>query len=245
VQVETLTSGITSISSGHYHACAITTAGGAICWGDNGEGELGNGGAVYPGVADVTGFSSGVGEITSGSYFTCAVTTVTASLCWGGGGNGELGAGSTNTGLTTPIASLDPAGTAPLTNMLTIAASCDSTCGVANDGTALCWGDNNSGELGDGSVTAGNSYLPVQVVSTSGSGTLGNIVELGTGENFTCSVNTTGGVVEPQHPTMRVVVIARARRAHHRHRRSGIRRRRVPSCPGDVSDFLSCPVVVV
>jgi hypothetical protein len=70
VQVETLTSGITSISSGHHHVCAITTADGAICWGDNGEGELGNGGAVYPGVADVTGFSSGVGEITSGSYFT-------------------------------------------------------------------------------------------------------------------------------------------------------------------------------
>ncbi len=195
VQVNTLTSGVASISSGQYHVCAITTAGGAVCWGDNGEGELGNGGATYTGVADVTGLSSGVGEITSGSYYTCAVTTSTASLCWGEGGLGQLGAGSTNTGTTTPIASLDPAGTAPLTNMLTIADGFDSTCGVVNDGTVLCWGDNSAGELGTGSVAAGNSFLPVQVVSTSGSGTLSNILSLGTGENFTCSVNTTGGVV--------------------------------------------------
>ena len=195
VQVATLTSGVTAIASGQYHVCAITTASGAICWGDNGEGELGNGGAVYTGVADVTGLSSGVGEITSGSYYTCALTTGAAQMCWGEGGNGQLAAGTTTTGTTTPIASLDPAGTAPLTNMLSTAAGYDSACGVVNDGTVLCWGDNSSGELGDGSVSAGNSFLPVQVVSTSGSGTLGNILELGTGENFTCSVNTTGGVV--------------------------------------------------
>ncbi len=195
VQVATLTSGVAAISAGHYHVCAILTSGGAVCWGDNGEGELGNGGAVYTGVADVTGLSSGVGEITSGSYYTCAVTTTTASMCWGEGGLGQLGAGSATTGTTTPIASLDPAGTAPLTNILTTAAGFDSTCAVVNDGTVLCWGDNSAGELGFGSVAVGQSDLPVQVVSTSGSGTLNDILSLGTGENFTCGVNTTGGVV--------------------------------------------------
>lgn len=43
VQVTGLTSGITQISMGHYHACTLDTGGNAKCWGYNLTGAVGDG----------------------------------------------------------------------------------------------------------------------------------------------------------------------------------------------------------
>lgn len=45
VPVQGLGSGVEQVSAGGLHSCAITTAG-LHCWGDNGDGQLGNGGQV-------------------------------------------------------------------------------------------------------------------------------------------------------------------------------------------------------
>ena len=42
-QVVGLTSGVAEIAAGFDHACAVMTSGGIKCWGNNGNGELGNG----------------------------------------------------------------------------------------------------------------------------------------------------------------------------------------------------------
>ncbi|MCL2450730.1 MAG: hypothetical protein FWD17_17425 [Polyangiaceae bacterium] len=56
-----------TIAAGYDHPCAVTTAGGALCWGVNSQGELGNGSTTAPGgLVVVTGLSSGVSAISVG-----------------------------------------------------------------------------------------------------------------------------------------------------------------------------------
>ncbi len=84
-----LTSGITAIALGNYHACALTTTGGVKCWGSNAAGQMGNGNEYYDqgsyrnyqsdmtiGVLDVRSLTSGVRALAaSGGAAPCSRAT--------------------------------------------------------------------------------------------------------------------------------------------------------------------------
>jgi alpha-tubulin suppressor-like RCC1 family protein len=85
-----------TITTGYYHTCGLTTAGSAYCWGYNAYGQLGDGSTVPDSplrVAVAGGLTFSTGALSAGRYHTCGRVGAQA-WCWGNGGNGELGNGA-------------------------------------------------------------------------------------------------------------------------------------------------------
>ena len=176
------------ISAGSSHTCAVTTTGGAKCWGYNYYGQLGDGngswGATSTSPVDVVGLTSGVASITAAGVHTCAVTTTGGAKCWGRNTRGQLGDGST-TERTTPV---DVSGLT--SGVASISASGEHTCAVTTTGGAKCWGRNQYGQLGNGTTTAWNASTPTPVDV---SGLTSGVASISTHIDHTCAVTTTGG----------------------------------------------------
>lgn len=148
--------GVTAISAGNQHTCAIRSDGTVVCWGDDWFGQLGDGAVltrgdtaqssavqalVFGGVESLKATS-----IAAGGFHTCATTTGNGLLCWGANSAGQLGDNSTNSRSTPNVVFHS---TPHDTKLLT--AGDASTCITKTDDVAYCWGNNSGGQLGIGS----------------------------------------------------------------------------------------------
>ena len=192
VDVAGLSSGVTAVSAGSSHTCALTTAGGVKCWGANWDGQLGNatteecsdGKSFFPCSTvpvDVSGLSSDVAAVSAGGSHTCALTTAGGVKCWGANWDGQLGDGTT-TGSTTPV---DAAGLA--SGVAAVSAGGSYTCALTTAGGVKCWGANWAGQLGDGTTTSRTT--PVDV-----SGLASGVVAVSGWSEHTCALTTAGAV---------------------------------------------------
>jgi hypothetical protein len=191
VQVTTDSSGtfltnVSAISVGTNASCALISDGTVWCWGDNGEGQLGDrtsdssSFAVQVEKASKTPLST-VTAISVGTDHACAVLSDKSAWCWGDNSDGATGAG-------TAVARegavrVTKAANAVFTNVVSISAGNAHTCALLGDKTVWCWGLNAYGQLGNGSTTT--SLVAVSAGLT-------NIAILGqsTG-NHTCAVSAT------------------------------------------------------
>jgi len=169
---------VTAISAGGAHTCAIA-GGSAYCWGSNDSGQLGNGStqdASLPvkvsGLSDTT-----VTAISAGDQHTCAIADATA-YCWGADQDGQLGDGLGQPKQTTPVAVNTLSGLAGrIVDSITTGDL--HTCASVS-GKGYCWGNNDHGQLGDG--TLNTSTVPVAIVASTG------VISIAAGGNSSCAV---------------------------------------------------------
>jgi alpha-tubulin suppressor-like RCC1 family protein len=182
-----------SISAGGGGSCAVES-GKAYCWGGNGEGSLGDGSTAAssrPVAVDTSGALAGktLTQISAGSDGdTCALDTAGAAYCWGDNQLGALGAGSTASYSDVPVA-VDTSGVLAGKVLTQISTGDVHTCALDSTGMAYCWGDNGSGELGDGSRVTPD--VPV-VVDTSGMPAGQAFTQISAGQSDTCALDTAG-----------------------------------------------------
>ena len=140
---------------GGYHSCALLPTGKVMCWGSNGDGQLGDGTytqRVRP--VEVPGISTAT-SIGLGGYHSCALLMSGKVMCWGYNNHGQLGDGTPNPEQLVPV---EVSGISTATS---ISAGFDHSCAILADGKVMCWGHNPWGGLGDGTTT--DSAIPVQV----------------------------------------------------------------------------------
>ena len=176
-----LGSGVATIAAGYEHTCALTNTGGVKCWGDNFFGQLGDGTRNdHLTATDVTGLTSGVAAITVGLLHSCALTFGGGAKCWGDNRFGALGDGTGIDALT----SVDVFGLT--SGVMEIAGGWYHTCAVTNGGAVKCWGENNTGQLGDS--TTSRRYAPVDAM-----GLASGVAKITAGARHSCARTNSGG----------------------------------------------------
>ena len=183
------------------HACAITTAGSAYCWGDNSSSQLGDNGsgnsstAIEALTAATTPLTK-VRSIAAGGEHTCAAVSFDTTgnegiYCWGKNDKGQLGDGTTtDRGYATVVDETNSGLNSATTWFTQVVAGAAHTCALRTDGAVFCWGDNASGQLGDNSTT--DRLLPTGV---NGLGSGSGVVALSAGAQHTCALKSNHEVV--------------------------------------------------
>ncbi len=168
-----------ALAAGERHTCAVRKGNTVMCWGADDTGQLGDGGGTdqlaprsVPGIASATAVAAGAG-------FSCALLAEGTAVCWGDDSDGELGNGAT------AITPLPPTPVLGLTGARSLSAHWQHACAIRGDGTLACWGNNASGQLGDGTLALRPQPTPVLGVA--------NVSAVATGLSHTCAV-TPGGV---------------------------------------------------
>ncbi|MFT3772425.1 MAG: hypothetical protein QM820_44085 [Minicystis sp.] len=166
------------------HLCAIRGASGALsCWGDSYNGEVGDGteGATVSTPATVAiPNGEAVVSVATGRYFTCAASAAGNVYCWGTNGRGELG--DPRAGTSFPLPSPVPG----ITTAVGVAAGEAHACAWLMDTTVVCWGANDSGQLGDGTLDD-----HAQATAVTG---LSGVAQVTASSSHTCALHTNGAV---------------------------------------------------
>lgn len=169
----------TAVDAGSTHTCAVTGAGGVRCWGSNFRGQLGDGTTLARSVPVGVRGLSGVRAVGAGDH-TCALTMLADIRCWGGNSSGELGDG-TRADRRTPVLVAGLSGRATA-----LAVGLDHTCALLDSATVACWGENQHGQLGNGTTVDSSRPVPVPGLTS--------VAAVAAGGSHTCALTTAGGV---------------------------------------------------
>jgi alpha-tubulin suppressor-like RCC1 family protein len=152
--------GFAKVSVGHWDGCGFGPDGVAQCWGSNAFGQLGRGtiggDALSP--APIVGVPpEGFSRLYAGTLSTCGVTPSGTLWCWGNNDNGQLGQGYVGGQVSFPTMVLG------LPTVTAVALGLSHSCAVTSRDGIWCWGANDMGQLGIGSMGP-NVANPTRVV---------------------------------------------------------------------------------
>jgi alpha-tubulin suppressor-like RCC1 family protein len=144
----------------------------------NNDGELGNGTTTRSLTPVTVSGLTNVVSISSAFFSNCAVKSDHTVWCWGANGVfGELGDGTT-TNRSTPVQ------VSGITTATSVAISANHGCASLQNGTAVCWGNNDYGQLGNNTTTS--SLTPVAVSN------LTNVVSVAVSQFASCATLADG-----------------------------------------------------
>jgi alpha-tubulin suppressor-like RCC1 family protein len=161
--------GVRAIAVGSQSSCAVLLNSQVRCWGLDHLGELGNGpngDSAFPAVVvdvDGVGRLTGADRIASGGFHSCVVVTGRQVRCWGDNAAGDLGNDDPDNASQLPVITLGLGASPQIRTVTQIGASPAHTCVRVASGRARCWGNNDTGELGN--QFPGDAARPVPVIA--------------------------------------------------------------------------------
>jgi len=178
------------VSAGDAFSLALEGDGSVLAWGNNASGQLGDGNApidhATPATVHGLGRGSGVVQIEAGSSFALVREATGAVLAWGNGTSGQLGDGANDKrSAPTPVSGLGPG-----SGVVDIAAGGSFSLAVYNDGRVRAWGNNKSGQLGDGTRPTDHN----QPVAVKGLAKGSGVIEVAAGSSFSVALERDGTV---------------------------------------------------
>jgi len=185
-------------NAGGSFALALRSDGTVWAWGNNANGQLGDGTNTNHStpvqVTDVGGLGvlTGVTAIdaggTGGNLHSLAVKSDGTVLAWGSNANGQLGTGDhTASNSPAPVQGLGPA-----SGVVAVSAASGLSLARTANGSVLAWGDNSAGELGNGSFFGSSMPEPVAGL---GSGSTVMMIASGNGANHSLALRADGSVL--------------------------------------------------
>ncbi|NBD24942.1 RCC1 domain-containing protein [Paenibacillus glycinis] len=171
---------------GAFHTIALSSDGTVWAWGENWNGQLGNGsmdiGSNAP--VQVDGVTDAV-DVAAGAAHNLALKSDGTVWAWGLNYAGQVGDGTTTT-RTTPVQ------VQGLDSVVAIAAGAVHSLALKSDGTLWAWGANDQGQLGDGTTT--NRAAPVQVITQDSAGHALDVVAIAAGDYANLALDRDGTV---------------------------------------------------
>lgn len=185
-----------AVAAGNDHSLALLADGTVMAWGANAAGQLGDGTKLLR--RTPVAVASGIARIRAGADISAAITPGRLVLAWGRNAVAQLGLGaSPTTDMVTPTGVFADAVDASSANShLLIAASSGVVRGA---------GGNASGEIGDGTRTARNTFTPAtgvaNALTVAAGGNAYSLALLADGTVFAWGDNTAEQLANPAQPT--------------------------------------------
>jgi alpha-tubulin suppressor-like RCC1 family protein len=151
---------VVHIAGGRDHSLALRANGTVWSWGFNRDGELGDGTSVDRNEPVQTERLTDAVDIAAGANHSLAIRSDHTLWAWGKNNDGQLGLGTSTSTYTAPVR------VASLAHVAEVGAGRQHTIAILNDGSAWAFGQNDMGQLGDGTLTDRRS--PVRVPGVRG-----------------------------------------------------------------------------
>lgn len=146
---------VTAMSVGDRFSCATRDDASAWCWGANDAGQLGDETARDHAEASRVRVPAQILSVSTGARHACALTRDGSVWCWGANDHRQLGVGSVE------LFSVTPLRVVGLPKATAVSLGDDFSCARTEDGRVWCWGNNDVGQLGDGSVVTRAEPRPI------------------------------------------------------------------------------------
>lgn len=168
-----------SIATGDRTSCTSLDTGRVLCWGDNTEGQVGDGSNAYASLPQVVVGLTDAKSVTVGHSFACALRVGGTISCWGSNAAGALGNGSN-------VSSSTPVQVSGISSATSVVAGNSHVCALLGAGTVRCWGSNAYFPLATEALSSSN--VPLDIAGVTG------VKSIGSGDSFSCALLQGGSV---------------------------------------------------